>query len=233
MGAMVRPSGFRIAVGEGRRSAAASVEVAEGGELLAGPLGEAATTLRRRRDAQFERLKGVIEGMVPDGDAQAVEGATAVVFLGSLAMIALVVAMEAVLLAVIVVAVLAALAIRVLGHRRLRCAAGDEGRKTVATLVAVILRSRLTLFLRLAIALFTRLIVLVFARRIRLRVLLHVRLRLARLVRRLDEGLGVVAAATILVEVLFRARLELLIVAGGFASRRLEVRRARHRDRRG
>lgn len=37
--------------------------------------------------------------MVADGDAQAVDGATAVVFLGSLAMIALVVAMEAVLLA--------------------------------------------------------------------------------------------------------------------------------------
>ncbi|WP_159701217.1 hypothetical protein [Arthrobacter sp. 18067] len=53
------------------------------------------------RDAQFDRLKGVIEGMVPDGDAQAVEGATAVVFLGSLAMIALVVAMEGVLLAVL------------------------------------------------------------------------------------------------------------------------------------
>lgn len=53
------------------------------------------------RDANFERLKGVIGGMVPDGDAQAVEGSTAVVFLGSLAMIALVVAMEAVLLAVL------------------------------------------------------------------------------------------------------------------------------------
>ncbi len=53
------------------------------------------------RDAHFERLKGVIGGMVPDGDAQAVEGATAVVFLGSLAMIALVVAMEAVLLAIL------------------------------------------------------------------------------------------------------------------------------------
>ena len=53
------------------------------------------------RDASFERLKGVISGMVPEGDAQSVEGATAVVFLGSLAMIALVVAMEAVLLAVL------------------------------------------------------------------------------------------------------------------------------------
>lgn len=53
------------------------------------------------RDAHFERLKGVIGGMVPDGDAQAVEGSTAVVFLGSLAMIALVVAMEAVLLMVL------------------------------------------------------------------------------------------------------------------------------------
>ncbi|MEO3941934.1 hypothetical protein V3C41_12715 [Paenarthrobacter nicotinovorans] len=53
------------------------------------------------RDAHFERLKGVISGMVADGDAQAVDGATAVVFLGSLAMIALVVAMEAVLLAVL------------------------------------------------------------------------------------------------------------------------------------
>ncbi len=53
------------------------------------------------RDAHFERLKGVIGGMVPDGDADAVEGATAVVFLGSLTMLALVVAMEAVLLAVL------------------------------------------------------------------------------------------------------------------------------------
>ena len=52
------------------------------------------------RDSQFERLKGVIAGMVPDGDAQAVEGATAVVFLGSLALLALVTAMEAVLVAV-------------------------------------------------------------------------------------------------------------------------------------
>lgn len=53
------------------------------------------------RDSHFERLKGVIAGMVPDGETEAVEGATAVVFLGSLAMIALVVAMEAVLLAII------------------------------------------------------------------------------------------------------------------------------------
>lgn len=54
------------------------------------------------RDAHFERLKGVIGGMVPpDGDADAVEGATAVVFLGSLTMLALVVAMEAILLAVL------------------------------------------------------------------------------------------------------------------------------------
>ncbi|WP_309074876.1 hypothetical protein [Paenarthrobacter sp.] len=53
------------------------------------------------RDSHFERLKGVIGGMVPDGDADAIEGATAVVFLGSLAMLALVIAMEAVLLAVL------------------------------------------------------------------------------------------------------------------------------------
>lgn len=53
------------------------------------------------RDAQFERLKGVLGTMVPDGGAEAVEGTTAVVFLGSLAMLALVVAMEAVLLAVL------------------------------------------------------------------------------------------------------------------------------------
>ncbi|MDR6988037.1 hypothetical protein J2Y66_002535 [Paenarthrobacter nitroguajacolicus] len=53
------------------------------------------------RDSHFERLKGVIGGMVTAGDTQAVEGATAVVFLGSLAMIALIVAMEAVLLAVL------------------------------------------------------------------------------------------------------------------------------------
>ncbi|MCT9869075.1 hypothetical protein [Paenarthrobacter aurescens] len=53
------------------------------------------------RDSHFERLKAVIGGLVPDGDAQAVEGATAVVFLGSLAMLALVAAMEAVLLAVL------------------------------------------------------------------------------------------------------------------------------------
>ncbi|SDX39907.1 hypothetical protein SAMN04487917_101112 [Arthrobacter sp. yr096] len=53
------------------------------------------------RDSHFERLKGVIGGMVPDGDAQAVDGATAVVFLGSLTMLALVVVMEAVLLAVL------------------------------------------------------------------------------------------------------------------------------------
>jgi hypothetical protein len=53
------------------------------------------------RDSHFERLKGVIGGMVPDGDADAVEGATAVVFLGSLTMLALVVAMEAILLAVL------------------------------------------------------------------------------------------------------------------------------------
>ncbi|MGO4246739.1 hypothetical protein AB4Y87_05940 [Paenarthrobacter sp. RAF54_2] len=52
------------------------------------------------RDSHFDRLKGVIAGKLPDGDALAVEGATAVVFLGSLAMLALVVAMEAVLLAV-------------------------------------------------------------------------------------------------------------------------------------
>ncbi|MFC8038807.1 hypothetical protein ACFUOZ_05585 [Paenarthrobacter sp. NPDC057355] len=53
------------------------------------------------RDGHFERLKGVIQSMVPDGDAKAVEGATAVVFLGSLALISLVVAAEAVLLAVL------------------------------------------------------------------------------------------------------------------------------------
>ncbi|UXM90851.1 hypothetical protein [Paenarthrobacter sp. JL.01a] len=53
------------------------------------------------RDTHFERLKGVIQSMVPDGDAKAVEGATAVVFLGSLALIAAVVAVEAVLLAVL------------------------------------------------------------------------------------------------------------------------------------
>lgn len=53
------------------------------------------------RDAHFERLKGVIQSMVPDGDANSVEGAAAVVFLGSLAMIAVVVAMEAVLLAIL------------------------------------------------------------------------------------------------------------------------------------
>lgn len=53
------------------------------------------------RDSHFERLKGVIAGMVPDGEAEAIEGATAVVFLGSLAMLALVAAMEAVLLAIV------------------------------------------------------------------------------------------------------------------------------------
>lgn len=53
------------------------------------------------RDSHFERLKALIAGMVPTGDTDAVEGATAVVFLGSLAMLALVVAMEAVLLAVL------------------------------------------------------------------------------------------------------------------------------------
>ncbi|MFW0772788.1 hypothetical protein ACLRGI_06435 [Paenarthrobacter nitroguajacolicus] len=53
------------------------------------------------RDSHFERLKGIIAGMVPDGDAEAVEGATAVVFLGSLTMLVLVVAMETVLLAVL------------------------------------------------------------------------------------------------------------------------------------
>ncbi|MFI2565686.1 hypothetical protein [Paenarthrobacter sp. NPDC018779] len=53
------------------------------------------------RNAHFERLKGVIGGMVPDGDAKALDGATAVVFLGSLGMLALVTAMEAVLLAVV------------------------------------------------------------------------------------------------------------------------------------
>jgi len=53
------------------------------------------------REAHFERLKAVIQSAVPDGDAKAIQGATAVVFLGSLAMIALVVAMEAVLLAVL------------------------------------------------------------------------------------------------------------------------------------
>ncbi|MEQ4567679.1 hypothetical protein [Paenarthrobacter sp. CAP02] len=53
------------------------------------------------RDSHFERLKGLIGTMVPDGDAKAVDGATAVVFLGSLAMLALVMAMEAVLLAVL------------------------------------------------------------------------------------------------------------------------------------
>ncbi|UKA49051.1 hypothetical protein LFT48_16620 [Arthrobacter sp. FW305-123] len=52
------------------------------------------------RDSHFERLKGVIGGMVPDGDADALEGTTAVVFLGSLTMLALVIAMEAILLAV-------------------------------------------------------------------------------------------------------------------------------------
>ena len=52
------------------------------------------------RDSHLDRLKGVIANKLPDGDAQAIEGATAVVFLGSLAMLALVVAMEAVLLAV-------------------------------------------------------------------------------------------------------------------------------------
>jgi hypothetical protein len=52
------------------------------------------------RDSHFDRLKGVIAGKLPDGDAPAIEGATGVVFLGSLAMLALVVAMEAVLLAV-------------------------------------------------------------------------------------------------------------------------------------
>ncbi|XAS71427.1 hypothetical protein VUN82_20430 [Micrococcaceae bacterium Sec5.1] len=52
------------------------------------------------RDSHLDRLKSVIAGKLPDGDALAVEGATAVVFLGSLAMLALVVAMEAVLLAV-------------------------------------------------------------------------------------------------------------------------------------
>lgn len=53
------------------------------------------------RNAHFERLKGVIEGMVPAGDAESLQGATAVVFLGSLGMLALVIAMEAVLLAII------------------------------------------------------------------------------------------------------------------------------------
>ncbi|MDI2037308.1 hypothetical protein [Paenarthrobacter nitroguajacolicus] len=53
------------------------------------------------RESHFERLKGLIQSMVPDGDTKAIEGATAVVFLGSLAMIALVVAMEAVLVAVL------------------------------------------------------------------------------------------------------------------------------------
>ena len=53
------------------------------------------------RNAHFERLKGVIGGMVPDGDAKALDGATAVVFLGSLGLLALVVAMEAVLQAVV------------------------------------------------------------------------------------------------------------------------------------
>lgn len=52
------------------------------------------------RDSHLDRLQDVIAGKLPDGDAQAIEGATAVVFLGSLAMLALVVAMEAVLLAV-------------------------------------------------------------------------------------------------------------------------------------
>jgi hypothetical protein len=52
------------------------------------------------RDSHIDNLEGVIAGMVPDGDIQAIEGTTAVVFLGSLAMLALVVAMEAVLLAV-------------------------------------------------------------------------------------------------------------------------------------
>lgn len=53
------------------------------------------------RDSHFERLKGVIGGMVSDSDTNAVDGATAVVFLGSLTMLALVVAMEAILLAVL------------------------------------------------------------------------------------------------------------------------------------
>lgn len=53
------------------------------------------------RNAHFERLKGVIEGLVPTGDAESLEAATAVVFLGSLGMLALVIAMEAVLLAII------------------------------------------------------------------------------------------------------------------------------------
>lgn len=52
------------------------------------------------RDSHFARLKGVIAGMVPEGNAEAIDGATAVVFLGSLAMVALVVAMEAVLVAI-------------------------------------------------------------------------------------------------------------------------------------
>lgn len=53
------------------------------------------------RDAHFERLTGVIATMVPESDAEALEATTAVVFLGSLAMLALVIAMEAVLVAVL------------------------------------------------------------------------------------------------------------------------------------
>lgn len=53
------------------------------------------------RDAHFERLTGVIGTMVPEGDAEALEATTAVVFLGSLIMLALVIAMEAVLIAVL------------------------------------------------------------------------------------------------------------------------------------
>ncbi|WP_314324527.1 hypothetical protein [Paenarthrobacter ilicis] len=53
------------------------------------------------RDAHFERLKSMIATMVPDSDAKAVDGATAVVFLGSLALLALVFVVEAVLVAVV------------------------------------------------------------------------------------------------------------------------------------
>lgn len=53
------------------------------------------------RNAHFERLKGVIGDMVTDGDAKAIDEATAVVFLGSLGLLAVVTAMEAVLLAIV------------------------------------------------------------------------------------------------------------------------------------
>ncbi|MFJ4209676.1 hypothetical protein ACIPY2_14580 [Paenarthrobacter sp. NPDC089675] len=53
------------------------------------------------RNAHFERLKGVVSGLVQDGDAKAIDGATAVVFLGSLGLLAVVTAMEAAFLAIV------------------------------------------------------------------------------------------------------------------------------------